>query len=555
LRTAAGADDLAGRIRHLLAEERAAIQAALARAIEARLRASYAQAAGEADIDPLAARKNCRTIAAEVLKDAGFFDKLARWVAVNVCFWLWEGDTPDSIDGESVGALIGVYAESTAQVLGELMSPPHKPLAHLEAILGVGRAAPGAAAGDIPPGMLVVLSAAHVQALREALSKNTFRAMDGTPWPTACLDVVGGGGFAQLRPPPGEELAALSPRAAGSWARSMWRQQSELSDRDADLLDALCALYLSQAKSPNDTAVAEVDQLLALRGLKAKRGGGGRRGGYEPEQRREMMRSLTHLQNLWVTILDLPSGEAAPAGRRRGAKRLQSRPFVITDRMGQIGEDGELAVERFVFRPGKAFAAFLFGSARQTGLLFRKALEYDPYRKRWEKRLTRYLSWHWRAEGSAAAAPCAYPLQSLLEVVGEEPDRRYPARCRLRLEKALDTLCADGILAGWHYGALLPSPAGRGDWLAAWLAAAVIIAPPPPVTEYYARLRAEAPAAGDSVGARIRRRRRRLGLTQAELAERFGIRQGHLSKIENGAMEPSARLRAIIEPWLEEDAN
>jgi hypothetical protein len=38
-------------------------------------------------------------------------------------------------------------------------------------------------------------------------------------------------------------------------------------------------------------------------------------------------------------------------------------------------------VERFIFRPGKVFAHFLFGPGRQTALLSAKALHYDPYRQ------------------------------------------------------------------------------------------------------------------------------------------------------------------------------
>jgi len=61
----------------------------------------------------------------------------------------------------------------------------------------------------------------------------------------------------------------------------MWRQRAELSDLDADALDALSTLWLGQARTPKDDAIAHVDDLLNLRGLKARRNGQGRRGGYE----------------------------------------------------------------------------------------------------------------------------------------------------------------------------------------------------------------------------------------------------------------------------------
>jgi len=50
----------------------------------------------------------------------------------------------------------------------------------------------------------------------------------------------------------------------------------------------------------------------------------------------------------------------------------------------------------------------------------------------------------------------------------------------------------------------------------------------------------------ESVGARIRRRRLDLGITQAQLATRAGLNQGYLSSIERGRSNPSVgTLRAL----------
>lgn len=45
----------------------------------------------------------------------------------------------------------------------------------------------------------------------------------------------------------------------------------------------------------------------------------------------------------------------------------------------------------------------------------------------------------------------------------------------------------------------------------------------------------------ESLGARIRRRRRELGVTQAELAARAGVNQGYISEIERGRARPRRR--------------
>lgn len=61
------------------------------------------------------------------------------------------------------------------------------------------------------------------------------------------------------------------------------------------------------------------------------------------------------------------------------------------------------------------------------------------------------------------------------------------------------------------------------------------------------------------IGARIKDRREQAGLTQAQLAEKSGVTQGHLSQIETGAKVPSLgtlrKLRDALElddeTWLD----
>lgn len=520
--------------------------------------------AGRGRIDVPKARAHCREIAAEMLREEHFFSKLARWIAVNVCFWAGEGEKP-GVTGDSVAGLVSLYAEDSAQAITELLAPPNKPLSYLEGLLGVREVPKGARfkVPDIPQGMMVVLSSGHFQSLREALYKNTFRQVEGTPWPTAALDRGGTKGFAQLRPPILDSEPLLPQVQMQAWAQTMWRQQSELSDLDADALDALCALYLSQARDADDAAVADVDEILGMRGLKPKRGGAGRRGGYEPEQREEMLRALSHIQNLWINIAEVKVYERDSNGRRSAEpaiKTLQSRPFIITDRMGQMRLDGYMDVERFIFRPGKAFAAFLFGSGRQTGLLFQKALQYDPYRRKWEKRLTRYVSWHWRAVARTGEFTQTYRVQTLMDAVGERLNERYPAKTQARLEKALDTLMEDGVIAAWQYARWDESVTESRGWGNEWLTATVTIEAPDEIKAYYTRLIEDERGGGGMppqppegpahLGEALRRQRETRGLTQMQVAEMLGIRQGYLSKLERGKLTPSVKLAKLIEAWL-----
>lgn len=239
---------------------------------------------------------------------------------------------------------------------------------------------------------LTVVGADHYYALREALYKNTFRRVDGHPWPTAPLETGGSVGEAQLRPPAADGQALLPPEQVDLWAEAMWRQREELSDLDADVLDELCALFLYQARSISDRAVADIDGLLAMRGIKARHRGNGQRSGYEPEQRQEMQRAVARIQNIWINI-----ATEAPRDGSGAVRVFQSRLFTMTERVGQIDLRGDLDVDRFVYRPGELFAQYLLGPGAKTTLLSARALKYDPYRQTLEKRLARYFSWQWAA--------------------------------------------------------------------------------------------------------------------------------------------------------------
>jgi hypothetical protein len=402
---------------------------------------------------------------------------------------------------------------------------------------------------------LHVLSAAHYQAVREILAQAAFDKVDGTPWPTARLAKGHARGHAQLRPVVTDQQPFMPPEEVERWTQIMWRQRGELSDLGADTLDALSAIWLYQAKDPNDDAVADVDDLLTLRGLARNPGGQGRRGGYKPHQRTAMLQSLAHIQNLWLTMAELETydgDDTRPGTRRRTptTRVLQSRAFIITDLLGQLRLDGFVDVEQFIFRPGKVFAHFLAGPGRQTALLSAKALAYDPYRQTWEKRLTRYLSWQWRCEARTGDYLQPFAVTTLLTAVGHPVNRRRLTWQRERLEKTLDTIQHDQVTAAWQYA----------QEYADWPKSTVLIEPPETIREQYQNLeRHEAPQrrrlpAPDSLGERLKRRRQALGLSQIQAAEQLGLHQGYFSRLERGHGAPSPAVRKRLEPWCTGEA-
>lgn len=447
--------------------------------------------------------------------------------------------------------LLDTYASMLMPVLTKLLAT------QLDALAGQTTAPLPAPISRVLPleEYLYVLSAAHYQAVREVLASGAFTQVDGNPWPTAPLIKGRARGHAQLRPVVIDQQPFLPPEEVERWTQIMARQRQELSDLDADTLDSLSALWLYQATDLNDAAVADIDDLLSLRGLKRHRGGQGRRGGYMPHQRTKMLQSLGHIQNLWLTMTELETydGEETRRGRRQHRptqRAVQSRAFVITDLMGQLRFDGFLDVEKFIFRPGQVFAYFLAGPGRQTALLSARALQYDPYRQKWEKRLTRYLSWQWRCTARSGNYLQPFAVTTLLSAVGVTTQRRRLSAQRDHLERTLDTIQHDQAITTWQYAQECDD----------WLKSTILIEPPDPIREQYQQLewheavkRQRLPLP-DALGERLRRRRQALGLSQIQVAEQLGLHQGYFSRLERGHATPSQTVLKRLESWCTGDA-
>ena len=493
------------------------------------------------------------------------------------------GGTVDALRERS-GHLVITYAQELAKATVLVLEPntltPDRlerllgasPLGHPSELLPTTRS--GQVVSDIlapfEDGHLTVMSSAHFQALREALYKSSFDHAADTPWPTAQLTRGGIRGQAQLRPPGTDGQAALSEGELDAWARLMWQQREELSDLDADALDALSAIWLTQAQGVGDRAVADVDGLLTMRGIKPRSRGNGRRSGFEPEQRAEMQRAIAHIQNIWINIAQVPdtlTERPAEGPDNDGQLTLQSRAFVITDRLGRTDKTGTMIdMERFIFQPGAVFARYLLGPGSQTALLSAQALKYDPYRQTWEKRLARFLSWHWRAS-TPGRHTRPYRVAELLEAIGKEISARYPGSTRERLEKTLDTLQTDGVISQWQYERWDEAITEQRGWAQHWLASTLLIDPPPIALEFLRQDRPalprnttpnepiEPPTDAGELGQLIKATRLDRGLNQTDVARLLGVKQSYISKLERNAnpqLRPSAAFRKGIRDWLGE---
>jgi hypothetical protein len=270
-----------------------------------------------------------------------------------------------------------------------------------------------------------------------------------------------------------------------------WETVRRLDDLDADvLLIALACALDGPHEAPDGTSWLTADALLEARGIRPKTEGAGAlryRAGHRREDRLRVSASMEHLDQLWVRLQDVELRDAQPGkrahtGRFTGAGKV----LLITDRLVQDG-----APVAWRLKPGPWLASFLGVPNRQTALLPQQALRYDPYHRRWEKRLARYLTFHLRMDARHGRA-LVRRVGPLLDELCLTVDWRHPERTRARLEAALTRLARDGLIGGWDYTAasrvrLAVLPVRH--WMPQWRAATIAVTAATPVAAHYARLR------------------------------------------------------------------
>lgn len=150
-------------------------------------------------------------------------------------------------------------------------------------------------------GEIWIPSTGHYSALQKLVARPDLFAGDRSEFPRASFDRGGAKGHVELRPMSFEDADILPPEEYNALVDNMWAQRGELSDLDADTLDALSTAWIGKATSQDEEIRVGLDELLQLRGVAPKMSGTGRRGGYEPEQRNAQLRCLLHIHNTWVT--------------------------------------------------------------------------------------------------------------------------------------------------------------------------------------------------------------------------------------------------------------
>ncbi len=391
------------------------------------------------------------------------------------------------------------------------------------------------------------------EARRALLHAKSMTTSDASPFPTTEVRKRRFNMTVQLVPGQIDDMLAfgyLPPDERAVLERIAHRMLGETTPLAAHALTGICHLWLQKASGPDSVVDIRLDELIAMRGTRAKKSGSGRRGGYRPEQRREMLQAVMQAGSLWVRIeLD------DKAAKREGKPFVETRVFVVTDRAGQKLLDGELDYQSIRIMPGRDFARYLWRADRQTALIGIATLGLDPYRHVPETRLSYYFDNLWRVRASTKTYTQPFHVSTLLAEAGLlESAAGYE-----RLEKALDLMLERRIFAAWQYedgfdGTITPATRVTiepTDWICSQYAE--IEQPQQKQKAKRAPRRAAAVAVagpGDSLGERLGRARRRLGLSQMIVAEEAGVSQRAYSEAERG-VRAGDDVRRKLGRWLE----
>lgn len=267
---------------------------------------------------------------------------------------------------------------------------------------------------------------------------------------------------------------------------ALWERVRAMDDNTSDVLVYLLARWVQEGCKPGEWMWVSAKSVLEARGIEPVRKHGEPdlwQHGYRTEDRHRIGRALGQLSGLWLKVADL---EVAPArGKRSQITRLRIDDKFMHTGMRATATDayGKEVLLAAKVQLGEWATHFVNALGPQYGPISQKALEYDPYREAPEKRLAKYVAFHFRANARHGTLP--RKVGTLLEAVGADAlkiDQRDPHRTKTRLEKALNTLRRDGVIGIWTYSSDDSALPPR-KWLPVWLERTVSIVPPSPALE------------------------------------------------------------------------
>ena len=257
-----------------------------------------------------------------------------------------------------------------------------------------------------------------------------------------------------------------------------------MDDLTADCLDIVTELWVKSAENDKTIVPVHYEQILDMCNMKQIKNG---KTYYRKEDRLKIMERLAALASIFIyvnedneiVILNEEDPNETLAYKKQRIRRLFVMDEIIIAK--DVDTDKTLGIESMNVTPGSFLSKYLYGSEKLTGLLSKKALEYNSKQQRYHKRLTRYLSWRWRIQQSYQHLTHSYSIggpKGVLQVM-EISMKRKPSLIRQVFEKTLDDLMRDQVIQEWKYSPEIDEEKCKGkNWFENyWLKLKIIISP------------------------------------------------------------------------------
>jgi hypothetical protein len=278
----------------------------------------------------------------------------------------------------------------------------------------------------------------------------------------------------------GSGKALYSPsRSHFPTARDAMRAVENYGPAHVAMLKYITAMHLANSTSktsgPYGGFYVSIDDYLNVVG-RAKH----QKGGYRPEDRREVVELIEALERIEVTG-NVEGYEKGKRGRK-STLTIRSPLIVVSHRVTQPGMlDGEERPVAWYLRAGD-WAAELERFGLQYAVMTKALLQLNTQNDRHAFNLGNFLTEQYRIRASQQSWKQPYRARTLLDGAEIEVDRKHAGRFRERIEAALDvlgnpvTMNGTPIIESWEYTSDVVEAKGRG-WLDHWLNTGIIITP------------------------------------------------------------------------------
>ena len=290
--------------------------------------------------------------------------------------------------------------------------------------------------------------------IREAIGMNLFEIEDDIP--TVKIKDVNSSHVAKILPNADEDMV-LNNGEIGQWEVLMTQAITSMDDYTADTFDIISIMWMNKAKSRHDMITFSHEDVLKLRQLEKLKGGKGS-STYSKVQRIEVMKRLAAIASIWISVNEdedisivenLEKNKDFRISKFRRLFQVDNVTFAHDRKTNEA-----IGIYECDIRPTDLLAKYLYGNKKTTSFLSLKALQYNPVKHKFHKRLTRYFSWQWKIRSGKNEFEKPFNIggdKGLLSVIGFEHDEKKPYRTRETLENILDKLTEDEVIGGWSY--------------------------------------------------------------------------------------------------------